>query len=161
MQPTTNVNLLLDIDELEGPAPLSSGIRPQSINYPRYEGINQQGPDPSDKFANHIRNNRRIPDLAGMGAYNSNDTPSPMMIGQGPGNANKMNMYGEPIQNDHNPVSQFAGVTSNPTCVDCAAHAANCPVCKSYFNNDHTLYIITICILSLICILLLKKVLNV
>jgi len=46
-------------------------------------------------------------------------------------------------------------------CRDVAAHASNCDVCSKLYNNDKTFYIIAICVLVIICILLLKRILDV
>ena len=48
-----------------------------------------------------------------------------------------------------------------PTCLDVAEHIANCPICSKFYNTDKTIYIIAIIALAIICILLLKKVLDV
>lgn len=47
-----------------------------------------------------------------------------------------------------------------PNCVQLAEHAANCKVCTKLYHNDKTIYIITIIILVIICILLFKKILE-
>lgn len=47
------------------------------------------------------------------------------------------------------------------SCISVADHASNCIVCSRLYNNDRTGYIIVIILLSIICILLLKRVLNV
>ena len=47
------------------------------------------------------------------------------------------------------------------SCVEISEHCQNCPVCKKLYSSDNTLYIIAIVILAIICILLLKKVLDV
>jgi hypothetical protein len=47
------------------------------------------------------------------------------------------------------------------SCLSVAEHAADCKVCSKLYNNDKTVYIIAIVLLSIICLLLLKKVLNI
>jgi hypothetical protein len=49
----------------------------------------------------------------------------------------------------------------NITCVDVANHASSCNVCSRLYNNDKTIFIIAIVLLSIICIILLKKVLEI
>ena len=46
-------------------------------------------------------------------------------------------------------------------CVSVSEHCQNCPVCKKLYSSDNTLYIIVIVILAVICILLVKKVIEV
>lgn len=47
------------------------------------------------------------------------------------------------------------------SCVSVADHATNCVVCSRLYDNNNTGYVVTIILLSIICILLLKRVLNV
>lgn len=48
-----------------------------------------------------------------------------------------------------------------PNCIDIHNHVTQCPICSKFFKFDNSVYIISIIVLSIICILLLKKVLNV
>ena len=57
--------------------------------------------------------------------------------------------------------AEMAPINYNQSnCVDISHHCQNCPVCKKIYSSDKTLYIIPIVILAIICILLLKKVLD-
>lgn len=57
--------------------------------------------------------------------------------------------------------TEMAPINYNqPNCVEVSHHCQNCPVCKKIYSSDKTLYIIAIVILAIICILLLKKVLD-
>jgi len=47
-----------------------------------------------------------------------------------------------------------------PTCLEIAEHVSMCPICSKFYNNDKTVCIIAIIMLSIICILLLKRVLD-
>jgi hypothetical protein len=51
--------------------------------------------------------------------------------------------------------------TNTPSCLEVAEHILFCPICSRFYNNDKTVYIIAIIVLSLICCLLLKRVLDV
>jgi hypothetical protein len=46
-------------------------------------------------------------------------------------------------------------------CRDIADHVSNCTVCSRLYNNDKTIYIISIIILVIINFLLLKRILDV
>lgn len=48
----------------------------------------------------------------------------------------------------------------NINCLDLADHIENCPLCSQIYKTDRTPYIIIIVILAIICVLLIKKVLN-
>ena len=49
---------------------------------------------------------------------------------------------------------------NSPSCLDVASHIESCPICSKLYNADKTIYIIAIVVLSIICLLLLKKVLD-
>jgi hypothetical protein len=57
-------------------------------------------------------------------------------------------------------ITTFDMPSNTPTCLDIAEHIANCPICSKFYNNDKTLYIVAIVVLSIICVILLKKVLD-
>ena len=46
------------------------------------------------------------------------------------------------------------------SCLDVAGHIDNCPICAKFYKNDKSIYIVTIVLLVIICIILLKKVLD-
>lgn len=48
----------------------------------------------------------------------------------------------------------------NINCVDIAHHTHNCLVCSRLYNTDKTIYMVLIGLLSVICLILLKKVLE-
>jgi hypothetical protein len=48
----------------------------------------------------------------------------------------------------------------SPTCLEVADHVISCPICSKFYKNDNSIYIIAVAILSIICVLLLKRVLN-
>ena len=48
----------------------------------------------------------------------------------------------------------------NLNCREIARHINNCEICSKIYNKDNTFHIIVICVLTIICILLLKRVLN-
>ncbi len=46
------------------------------------------------------------------------------------------------------------------SCAEVADHASACSVCSKLYNNDRTIYIVIIVILTVICLFMLKKILN-
>lgn len=79
--------------------------------------------------------------------------------------------YQKFIRSGHVPPPQ-SGMTIQPpppqipperllTCLDIAEHVHCCPICSKFYNNDRSIYIIAIVVLVVICILLLKRVLDV
>jgi hypothetical protein len=45
-------------------------------------------------------------------------------------------------------------------CLDVANHVKSCPICSKFYDNDKTMYVVAIIILVIICIILMKKVLE-
>lgn len=46
-------------------------------------------------------------------------------------------------------------------CIDIANHIKMCPICSKLYNDDKTLYILCIILLCIVCIILIKRILNV
>jgi len=60
------------------------------------------------------------------------------------------------------PESQmFYEAYDNLNCREIARHITNCEICSKIYNKDNTFHIIIICVLTIICILLLKRILDV
>lgn len=62
------------------------------------------------------------------------------------------------------PQSQHATTmmpTDTNSCLAIAEHVKDCPICSKFYKNDNTVYIIVIVVLAIICILLLKRVLDI
>lgn len=134
----TMIDDLPDLEDLEGVG-----------NYPiQLDRTIMDRPDiQDDKYQKYIRGNRKMLVQSGM----ERNEPEPNM---------HMENYGNmPMQ----PPQQFNPQNMGPSynCVDVANHVQNCPVCSKFYNNDKTVYILAIVILSIVCLLLLKKVLNV
>lgn len=159
-QNTTSINELLDIDELE----LSQQYQPV-IKNPKYHDAEIFPNGEANKFEKYIRQTHHIPAMeSGMNMGNeSYKNP----------NINEMyknDMYkNEEYFTEYLPVEQSSSIPykkiemppNSPSCIEVAEHLLACPVCSRLYNNDKTVYIIAIVILAFICILLLKKVLDV
>lgn len=48
----------------------------------------------------------------------------------------------------------------SPSCLDIAEHVSVCPICIRFYKHDYTFYVILIAILSVVCLILLNKVLS-
>lgn len=48
-----------------------------------------------------------------------------------------------------------------PNCVDVANHIKTCPICSRLYDQDRTIFYVIIALLIIICLFLLKRVLNV
>jgi hypothetical protein len=129
--------------------------------------------DPSIKAQKVIRGTHKMVPESGMANYGH---PPGHMQGPGPGHIQgppgHLGQHGHP--NPHEPIvlqNQVIEMQQAPpqqpyydfphNCIDIARHIHACPICSRFYNNDKTLYIVAIIMLSIICVLLLKRVLNV
>ena len=130
-----------------------------------YSSMNVLPPGEAEKFARYIRGNQHngIAKQSGM-------TPNLHSVQPRHQHQNHHHQYTDKKENYNyhiQPEQQEDGIktfnmpSGTPSCLDVAEHIANCPICSKFYNTDKTIYIIAIVILSIICILLLKKVLNV
>lgn len=139
--------MLADLEDLDGP-PM------------RQQAINQFGPavgEHTDRpamynqiYQKHIRGGHQPGQGAGMGGY-----------AQGPAEN-----YGPPPPQDGEgipppPPSLPPDPVNSISCIDIHRHIQGCPICSKFYNDDKTVYIIVIVLLAIVCMLLLKKVLNV
>ena len=161
-QNTTSIDELPDIEELEGPNPFQPAIR-NHLKESKYPGSSMIPVSETDKIKKYIRNGHNP--LAESGMNNMYIDPH-----QNPMNTNLNSMYNddESLQNypqqylnQNQHLKTFNMPANSPSCIEFCEHVVNCPVCSRLYNNDKTIYIIAIVILSFICILLLKKVLDV
>jgi hypothetical protein len=72
----------------------------------------------------------------------------------------------EPVTHSNNHPQTVASEILEPftpscqiNCQDVYFHIDSCPVCKKFYKQDNTLYLVIIAVLLLICALLLKKIL--
>jgi hypothetical protein len=135
---------------------------------PDIDEVNNNGrddeyrPRDTNKF---IRNNRSMmPSDAGMGSeglaqggYGRPPPGSPYPQFQGP-----QEMIEQPMME----VREMPPRPSRPdpmsfNCIDIANHIQQCPICSRFYHGDKSLYIVVIVVLAIVCLLLLKRVLNV
>ena len=109
---------------------------------------NQHVPDHLSKF---IRGKMGEPlPESGMGLYN------PPLSQQQQYFTQESQQYSPPMQ----PPLYSDKLSNTPSCLDIHDHVMQCPICSKFFNKDTSVYVIAIVILSIVCILLLKKVLD-
>lgn len=108
----------------------------------------------SSKFDKYIRNSHQTPSESGM--HNN----SKIIVSPNDPRAQQQQQH-EYFQ--HQQQLYEAPYDQRPpgNCIDVSDHVHNCPVCSKLYCNDKTIYIVIIVLLTIICILLLKKVLDV
>ena len=163
-QNTTFIDELPEIEDLEGQNP----YQPSTINNlkeSKYPSLEMLPEGEADKFQKYIRQ-EHVPSMeSGMNDMYIGEIPTSMNV-----NFNQTFKNEEIIENQNTtkeqptvyPKHNIVEMPQNsPSCIDVSNHLVMCPVCSRLYNNDKTVYIISIVVLAFICILLLKKVLDV
>jgi len=146
----TMIDDLPDLNDLE--ANSGNNMAPQNTS--------QFPQENNEKYSKFIRERYTVPKEAGMMNGNTqftpyNDISSPEQYTPQP---QPQQYYPE---NYVPPVMErYDNLSSGPSCIDVANHIAQCPICSQLYKNDKSIYMIAIIILSVVCLLLLKKVLE-
>lgn len=136
----TYIDDLPDLDDLES----SGGFNTQHIE----EDYNQP------KYKKFIRNPGGMPPPHPESGMNNQGGHHQQQHHQ----EHQQHEFFEPPQQKQQ--ANMKPIGDTPSCLDIHDHIQQCPICSRFYKNDNTVYIIAIVILSIICILLLKKVLN-
>lgn len=103
-----------------------------------------------DKFRKFIRNSMgQPPPESGMNTYHQQQQQQ-----------QHQQEFFQPNIQQQQPLQPMRPSDDSPTCLTVADHIGCCPICSKFYKSDNSIYIISIVILAIICILLLKKVLN-
>lgn len=122
----------------------------------------------NDSIQSHIRNTHQPPAQSGMSYTNAGAAYSPLPSNSPP-NYNVQPPMGPPPAAFYEPayhpmeIEQYDApkMGAQPTCLDINGHISGCPICtKFYGSNERIIYIIALVILAVICLLLLKKILD-
>lgn len=137
----TMIDDLLDLDE-------------DSANYSNNNQLDILPNGQEDKYAKFIRQ-KHTPKYQDQQMYNKDDytfqpQPQPQIHQQYP-----QQFQQQPYQLSHN-----IPLHSPYSCLDIAGHIDNCPICAKFYKNDKSIYIVAIVLLAIICIILLKKVIE-
>ena len=135
-----NVTMLEDLPDL-------SDLQPPS--HPPYMGASMLPTVEVERYKKFIRGGHVPPSESGM--FPKAPPPPAIMIDQDI----------TPYSNNTEDIKSKYGLTNSPSCLEVADHIANCPICSKFYNTDKTMHIVMIALLAIICIILLKKVLNV
>lgn len=103
-----------------------------------------------DKYKKYIRNNTVLSPESGMVIRES--IPHPPPSHQKPTSKQQ--------QEDEMMMYASQHLYGAPTCIDVANHIRMCPICSKLYNTDYTMYVLCIIILAIVCIILMKKCLN-
>jgi len=130
---------------------------------PELEDLNPagKGHHVPEKFKKFIRNNMgNPPEESGMKQqeWTSNKPQVNYIANQSISNTTEQD-HQDHQQTDLRNI-ELKHLLDTPSCLDIHSHVQQCPICSKFFKNDNTIYIIAIVFLSIMCILLLKKVLN-
>ena len=93
-------------------------------------------------------------------SYSEDDTEDAQNYKYGPRaySLDKNNKHGN-AYNSYDSLESFSE-HRKLNCIDVANHIKSCPICSKFYENDKTMYIVAIIILVVLCIILMKKVLE-
>lgn len=172
-----NVTMLEDLPDLEE---FDSQYRRQQqddlytgISDQRSLGLNMIPSEVSEKYKKNIREHAKLSTESGMISNNTFHQQAPerfipptehiksySRISQlGPEMFNQdKNINQQLIESFKERLEATDPATIN--CKDIAEHVKNCAVCGKLYHSDNTVYLIIIVFLSILCLLLIKKVLS-
>ena len=164
-QQVTPIEMLPELEDLErgnsrgGPPNYNSatqGSSPYTTNA-NYLGQTMIPAAEAERIGRFIRDGHSAPTEAGMEPYN--EAPPPLMS-QNNLDQNMVNSKNAVEVPNNDNYKSFNMPNNSPSCLDVAEHIANCPICSKLYNNDKTIYIVAIIVLAILCLILLKRVLN-
>ena len=136
----TMIDELPDLEDLEGVG----------------DNVQMNRPNPQDdRYQKHIRATHRLNPQSGMDRNM-----------EGYGSNNFVNTQNNEMIKQTPPPQEIPVINQPPNhmaihCIDISKHIQECPICSKFYHNDKTIYIIAIVVLSIVCLLLLKRVLYV
>ena len=139
--------LIDDLIDLDDPSPSNNNILPPGQQDKMKRIIRQ----PHQTKYNEQMNLPNGPQYQMPQPY---QTPQPYQIPQ-PYQMPQQYQMPQPYQSEYN-----IPLHAPYSCLDIASHIDNCPICSKFYKNDKSIYIVTIVILVIICIILLKKALE-
>jgi hypothetical protein len=133
------------------------------------DGFNMIPPDNATQIQKFIRNNVYEPPIeSGMSQrhpqlqqHPQQQHPQQQHPQQHPQQQEQFTMqYMEDIRPYELP-QQIYRHNGEVNCINVSDHTSHCPVCSRLYQHNNSVYIVVIILLAIICILLLKRVLNV
>lgn len=107
------------------------------------------------KYQKFIRNSHRPNAESGMSSMHSGGMHPQMHT---PMNEIVGDIRSAGMREHYQPVEHYSPPFN---CIDIANHINSCPICSRFYKHDKSVYIVIIALLLIVCVLLLKKVLNV
>lgn len=110
---------------------------------PELDQVNEDE-ERANKVKRFVRNTRNIKDIDELSGMRQMSTQQQLYIPSQ-----------EPVMYEHEQKDVHI------SCQDIFLHTSDCPICRRFYKQDNTVYLIIIGVLILTCALLFKKVLNV
>ena len=136
--------------------------RANTTNISELPELHDESQEIPDKFKKFLRVPNGVPpNQSGM---NSHSYPTQDFFIPHPQQQYQQQQYQQPQQVQQQAQQQDVTMKhqhhGSPTCLEIVDHVSSCPICSRFYKNDNIVYIIAIVMLSIICILLLKRVLK-
>ena len=127
------------LSELEGDPPLNSDEMTQD----------------SPRLRKFIRGNYAPPSESGMendgGMYGGGSLNG----GSNPNGSNPLGLSPQMMQ------QMMQQMQQRPiSCIEISEHISQCPICSKFYSPDNTIYIVLIVILVVLCLMMLKRIVN-
>lgn len=145
------------IDELPDISDLESDImmRREHVKQPLNQSFDRYESASINKFIRPT--NHQMPSQSGMNGPRQMQFPQQQMSNQ----AQIQSYYNPPQMENFEQPPALPMVHDDTNCLSASNHVTNCPVCSRLYKTDMTIYIIAIAILIVICLLLLKRILDI
>ena len=140
MNHSQNVTFIENLPELE------------EVENGNFKGAEMLPPGEANKFKKFIRNNHDMLPESGMIDATLNKGKNTHVP--------ELEIDNNISIGHFNNIKTFNMPVDSPSCLVVAAHIANCPICSKFYSNDKTIYLVLIAVLAIICIILLKKILD-
>jgi hypothetical protein len=135
---------------------------PSEYNYPYHSQSNYPSYHPQSNYPSYHQNTHY---QYNHQPYSKNENFHNTSVDHQPSNYSEH--YTEKRNNKNNMTENNPDNNSNQnynahhhSCLRISEHVSKCPICIKFYKNDITIYIVIIAILTLVCLLLLKKILN-
>ena len=140
----TNIRDLPNLDDIEN----------------SYQGAQYIPEEHVTKMQKFIRPEFEMNPYSGMVADNGYLGGTPIQMLNQEQSVNMQSAQAQPAQVQPQSPLTFSRNIDEPTCLEFANHFEKCPICSKFYKNDKSLYIITIGVLALLCLILLKKIIE-
>ncbi len=142
----------IEFNHLPSQPNVNKFIRLNSNFLPKNSGMNFLPPPKHNFPSQNFNNNQEQSPLSQKYQPNIRIDPHPHF---------EERNYQEPVVDIKNYINNPPQKHSDLSCILISHHVKHCPICSRLYNTDRTIYLIIIFFLCLLCLILIKKILNI